>query len=132
MIRAPSFEYSGRRKAARPGVTKEMKRLLIRSALFAGSYLIIAILLEILTFVCMGLGVLPTYFGLDLAVILIIALIILVIPNAPAQLAIFSFVLVLQIVLSIANEALYSMSGMVIMKTINRRNVKSRSGVTLI
>ena len=113
MFCAPSFEYSGRRKAARPGVTKEMKRLLIRSALFAGSYLIIAILLEILTFVCMGLGVLPTYFGLDLAVILIIALIILVIPNAPAQLAIFSFVLVLQIVLSIANEALYSMSGMV-------------------
>ncbi len=90
-----------------------MKRLLIRNTLFAGSYILLAVLLEVLTFVCMGLGVLPTYFGLDLAVIFMIAFIIFIIPNAPAQLTVFSLLLVLQIVLSIANEALYSMSGMV-------------------
>lgn len=96
-----------------PGVTKEMKRLLARSSLFAGSYLVVAIVLEMITFACMGLGVLPTYFGLDFAVILIIALCIFVIPNAAAQISVLSFFLLLQIVLSIANEALYSMSGMV-------------------
>lgn len=61
----------------------------------------------------MGLGVLPQYFGLDMAVILIIAFIIFVLPHSAAQIAVLSLVVVFQILLSIANEALYSMSGMV-------------------
>ena len=90
-----------------------MKRLLIKKTVFAVGYVILAILLEIITFISMGMGVLPQYFGLDLAVILIISLVIFVIPNSAAQISVVSFFIVLQIVLSIANEALYSMSGMV-------------------
>ena len=61
----------------------------------------------------MGLGVLPQYFGLDLAVILIIAFIIFVLPHSAVQITVLSLFIFFQILLSIANEALYSMSGMV-------------------
>ena len=90
-----------------------MKRLLIQKSVIAGSYILLALLLEIVTFVTMGLGVVPQYFGLDIAVILIIALILFVIPHRVAQLIVFGLVLGFQVILSIANEALYSMSGMV-------------------
>ncbi len=90
-----------------------MKRLLIKKTVFAASYVILAVLMEIITFLVMGLGVLPQYFGLDLAVILVIALIIFVLPHEAAQLSVLSAFLVFQIILSITNEALYSMSGMV-------------------
>ncbi len=90
-----------------------MKRLLIKKTVFAASYIVLAVLMEIITFLVMGLGFLPQYFGLDLAVILVIALIIFVLPHSAAQIAVLSAFLVFQIILSIANEALYSMSGMV-------------------
>lgn len=90
-----------------------MKRLLIQKSVIAGSYIVLALLLEIITFVTMGLGVVPQYFGLDIAVILIIALIIFVIPHRVAQLIVFGLIAGLQLILSITNEALYSMSGMV-------------------
>lgn len=90
-----------------------MKRLLVQKSVIAGSYIVLALLLEIITFVTMGLGVVPQYFGLDIAVILIIALIIFVIPHRVAQLIVFGLIAGLQLILSITNEALYSMSGMV-------------------
>ena len=90
-----------------------MKRLLIKKTVFAASYVILAILLEMITFLALGFGAFPQYFGLDLAVILIIALIIFVIPNSAAQISVLSVFLAFQIILSIANEALYSMSGTV-------------------
>ena len=90
-----------------------MKRLLLKKTVFAASYIFLAILLEIITFLALGFGVLPQYFGLDLAVILIFALIIFVIPNSAAQLSVMFTLIAFQIILSIANEALYSMSGTV-------------------
>ena len=78
-----------------------MKRLLIQKSVIAGSYIVLALLLEIITFVTMGLGVVPQYFGLDIAVILIIALIIFVIPHRVAQLIVFGLIAGLQVILSI-------------------------------
>lgn len=90
-----------------------MKRLLIQKSVIAGSYVILAVVIEIITFLTMGLGVLPNHFGLDLAMITMIALIIFIIPNRVVQLVLWGVVIVMQAVLSVANEALYSMSGMV-------------------
>ena len=90
-----------------------MKRLLIKKAVFALGYVLLAVVMEIVTFLLMGLGVVPEYFGLDLAVIFIIAFIIFIIPNSVAQIVVISFLFAFQIIISIANEALYSMSGMV-------------------
>ncbi len=90
-----------------------MKRLLIQKSVFAGSYIVLAVLLEIITFLAIGFGFLPQYFGLDIALILIVAFIIFIIPHKVVQLILWGVVLGLQVVLSIANEALYSMSGMV-------------------
>lgn len=88
-----------------------MKRLLIQKSVFAGSYIVLAVLLEIITFLAIGFGFLPQYFGLDIALILIVAFIIFIIPHKVVQLILWGVVLGLQVVLSIANEALYSMSG---------------------
>ena len=90
-----------------------MKKLLIKKTVFAVSFILLAMVMEITTFASMGLGVFPQYFGLDIAVILIIALVIFVIPNSAAQITVLSLFVLFQIILSIANEALYSMSGMV-------------------
>lgn len=90
-----------------------MKRLLIQKSIIAGSYVILAVVIEIITFMTMGLGVLPTHFGLDLAMIAMIALVIFIIPNRVVQLILWAVVVGLQAALSVANEALYSMSGTV-------------------
>ena len=90
-----------------------MNRLLVKKTVYAFSFIALAIFVEIITFLSMGLGVLPQYFGLDLAVILIIALIIFVLPHSAVQITVLSLFIFFQILLSIANEALYSMSGMV-------------------
>ncbi len=90
-----------------------MKRLLIQKSVFALSYLILAVLVEMITFLAIGFGVLPHYFGLDMALMLICSFIIFIIPHRVIQLVVWGLVLGIQVVLSIANEALYSMSGTV-------------------
>ena len=91
-----------------------MKRLLVQKTVFAVSYIVLALLFEIITFLAMGLGrAVPRYFGLDIAIICIIAFLIFIIPSRIAQLIVIGAILTLQIILSIANEALYSMSGTV-------------------
>ncbi len=87
-----------------------MKKLLIKKSIFAGSYILLALLIEIITFVTMGIGVLPEHIGLDLAVILIFAFIIFVIPNSVAELVVEGLLLAVQMVVSVANEALYATS----------------------
>lgn len=92
---------------------KIMKRLFLKKSVYALSYIALAIVIEIITFMTMGIGVLPTYIGLDLAVIFIFSFIIFVIPNSIAQLAVEGVLLAFQMILSIANEALYATSGTV-------------------
>ena len=90
-----------------------MKQLMIRKCVFAGSYILLAVLIELITFLTMGLGPFPEYFGLDFAVIVIFAFLLFIIPHGAGQVVFFAIMLLFQIVLSIANEALYAMSGTV-------------------
>ncbi len=90
-----------------------MKKMLVKKSIYAGSYIFLAIVIEIITFVTMGIGVVPTHFGLDIAVILIISFIIFILPHSVAQLILVLLMLGLQFVLSIVNISLYSMSGTV-------------------
>lgn len=90
-----------------------MKRLMIKKSIFALGYLVLAVLIEIITFLFMGIGVVPRYFVLDLAVLLMISTLIFIMPHASAQIVVSLFLIFVQIILSITNEALYSMSGTV-------------------
>ena len=90
-----------------------MRALMIRKGAFAAGYLVLAVIIEMITFSVMGLGVVPEYFGLDMAVILMLAFVLFILPFGVAQAILFGLLLLVQIVLSVANEALYSMSGMV-------------------
>lgn len=90
-----------------------MKKLLFKKSLFAAIYAFAAILIELITFAVLKMGVLPKYWGLDLALILGFSLIIFIIPSNVATIVVASTFLLLQAALACVNEALMSMSGIV-------------------
>lgn len=70
-----------------------MKQLMIRKCVFAGSYILLAVLIELITFLTMGLGPFPEYFGLDFAVIVIFAFLLFIIPHGAGQIVFFAIML---------------------------------------
>ncbi len=89
------------------------KRFLIKKSVYAVSYIVLAIAIEIITFITMGIGVVPTHFGLDIAAMLFFASIVFVIPNSIAELVLVLVFLCIQYILSIVNVCLYAMNGTV-------------------
>lgn len=90
-----------------------MKSLLLKKALYIGSYLLAAIIIELITFNIIGLGVFPTYFWLDLAILFFIGAVLFIVPNFIAQAILICLLLLIQVLLAVVNEALYSMSNMI-------------------
>ena len=90
-----------------------MDRLLKKKTYFALLYVFTALLIEIITFCVMGLGVFPSFWGIDLAFILGLAIIIFVIPSPVASIVVNGVLLGVQVIVAFINEALYRMSGMV-------------------
>lgn len=86
-----------------------MKKKLYFALLYAAT----AILAEIISFGVMGMGVLPSFWGIDLAFVLGFALLIFIIPSSVASIVLNAVLLFFQVILAFVNEALYSMSGMV-------------------
>ncbi len=74
-------------------------------------YVVMAILVEIFTFVTLGFGILPKYFLLDLAVILCIGGVIFILPHVLAQYIVSEALLFVQILLCYMNYSLYSLYG---------------------
>ena len=90
-----------------------MKKLLLKKLYISLLYVVPAILIEIVSFLVLGLGVIPEFWGLDLAIALGIGVFMFVLPSCTASLVIGAVFLGLQCVLTFINEALLSMSGMV-------------------
>ena len=88
-----------------------MKDLCIKKAIWAGSYFLLAIALEIITFSLLGLGMFPTYFWFDIAILLFLFALIFIIPSFIAQTVVVLLLLIVQVVIAVANECLYTMSG---------------------
>lgn len=103
-----------------------MEKLLKKKALYALLYAVTAALFEIISFAVMGMGVIPSYWGIDLAFILGIALLIFIVPSETASIAINGVLLFIQLVVCFINEALYSMSGMVF--SLNMLNLAKEVG----
>ena len=90
-----------------------MKRLFMKKGLFALIYIVLALVTEVISFAVMDIGFFPDYWGIDVAFILGLAVIIFIIPSPVASICVASVILLLQIVLACVNEALMTMSGMV-------------------
>lgn len=90
-----------------------MKGVLLKKLLLAGSYFVVAFLVEIITFLMMGFGAFPKYVLLDIASILIVTAVIYIIPSFRAQAIVIVALLVVQCFLSAVNQVLYDMSGYV-------------------
>lgn len=90
-----------------------MKGVLLKKLLLAGSYFVVACLVEMITFLMMGFGALPKYVWLDVACILIVTAVVYIIPSFRAQSVVIVALLILQCFLSVVNQILYDMSGFV-------------------
>ena len=90
-----------------------MNELLKKKMWISVLYIVCAICIEILSFLVMQMGVIPTYWGIDLGYMLLIGLLLFLIPNATASIVTGSVFLALQIAVSFVNEALKTMSGIV-------------------
>lgn len=84
-----------------------MDKLFKKKASFAFLYAATAILIEIISFCAMGMGVIPSFWGIDLAFILGFAVIIFVLP-CTASIVFNGIMLLIQVILAFVNEALQS------------------------
>ncbi|MBQ8884841.1 MAG: sulfatase-like hydrolase/transferase [Clostridia bacterium] len=89
-----------------------MKLLWIKKGCISLLYVITALLMEIISFLVMGLGVFPSYWGIDIAFIFGIAVLLFVIPSSKASIAVSAVLLVFQMAVAFINEALLTSSGM--------------------
>lgn len=103
-----------------------MRRLFIKKAYFAAIYAVMAILMEMITFAVICGDAVPTYWGLDAAFILALALLVFIIPSPVASIVVVAVFLGVQAVLAAVNEALMSMSGLVF--SLNMLNLTKELG----
>lgn len=103
-----------------------MGKLLRKKLYFALLYAATAILVEIISFSVMGLGVFPSFWGIDIAFVLGFAVLIFIIPSSVASIVFNGVVLFFQVAVAFVNEALYRMSGMVF--SLNMLNLAKEVG----
>lgn len=72
-------------------------------------FILFSVIFEIANFARFGLGVLPSSFGIEFAIIIIIAGIIFIVPSEAAKISICSIFLGVQMVMNVANASLYKM-----------------------
>lgn len=70
-------------------------------------FVVFAIILEMINFISLGLGVLPTHFGLEFSIILIIAGLIFILPTEWLKITATTIFLALQGVINIINSCVY-------------------------
>ncbi len=78
-----------------------------KKLLYVASFFITAVVLEVLTFVFIGLGAFPEYFWLGLIFLFMISCFIFIIPSFKAQAILIVVILVIQALLSYLNHSLY-------------------------
>jgi len=88
-----------------------MKALFIKKTAYVGSYIVLAIVMEFITFNAMNLGSFPEYYLLDLMALLMIATMIFIIPSFKVQAFIILSLLLIQTLLGFVNESLNKFGG---------------------
>lgn len=100
-------------KEKRAADQKALRKSYAKKGLCTGIYFAAAALIEIVTFGVLGFGGIPQYWWLDLAALIVLAVVVLIVPGMFAQNIVASLLLLLQVVVSVANEVLYHMSDMI-------------------
>ena len=90
-----------------------MEELLKKKVWISLLFVFAAIVTEFVSFLVMGLGAFPVYWGIDLAYILIFGMILFVLPGTIPSICVGGLILALQMVVGFINEALIGMSGIV-------------------
>jgi len=91
---------------------RNIERLYTREWLFPVMFVAFAVILEMVNFLTLGIGVLPTYFLFDLAVIAIFLGILFLIPTgSKGWIWLASFFLLIQVSMNIVNDTIYSVFG---------------------
>lgn len=103
-----------------------MKKFLMKKACISAMYVVGALLVEMITFLVMGFGVFPQYWGLDVAFIIGIGVLLFMLPTNKGSIATAGIILTLQMVLGVINEALNVMSGLVF--SLNMLNLAKEVG----
>ena len=70
-------------------------------------FIIFSIILEVISFIRLNLGFLPTYFGIEFSIILILAGLIFIIPTEPLKIILMSVFFGAQFILNLVNTCLY-------------------------
>ncbi len=92
--------------------TKVNKRLYVREWIFPLMFVLFALTLEMVNFLSLGFGVLPTYLIFDVSVIcLFLGILFLFRVGSKAWICVASFFLLIQVILNIANATLYEIFG---------------------
>lgn len=100
-----------------------MKAYLKKKLMYLASFILIAVLIEFITFNVMKIGVFPQYFWLDLLLLLSIAMVIFLIPSFKAEAVCIVTILVLQATVSFVNQAMYKHPTMKNIFTIDMLNL---------
>lgn len=77
------------------------------SYIYGFIFIVASILLEVANFVRLGLGFLPTCFGIEFAILLMIAGFIFLVPTEPLKITVMSIFFGVQLLMNIANASLY-------------------------
>lgn len=84
----------------------------MREWIFPAMFVVFAVILEMVNFLTLGIGVLPTYFLFDLAVIAIFLGILFLIPTgSKGWICLASFFLLIQVSMNIVNDTIYNVFG---------------------
>ncbi len=90
-----------------------MEGLLKKKLWIALLYVVCSAAIEMLSFLVMGMGLFPVYWGIDIAYMLVMGLILFLLPCCVPSIVVSSILLLLQVIISFINEALCTMSGIV-------------------
>ena len=93
-------------------LSKSNSKIYIREWIFPLLFVVFALVLEMVNFLTLGIGVLPTYLTFDIAVLFIfLGILFLMKTGGVAWICVASFFLLIQVGLNIANATLYGVFG---------------------
>lgn len=101
-------EYK-RQKRELKNQRKELEKGFKNSYIYGFIFLVFAFILEFVNFAVLGFGVLPTNFGIEFGIILMLSGLIFIIPTEPAKIALTSILFGIQLILNLVNASLYKM-----------------------
>ncbi len=108
-VDAIRYDYVPQEEQNNKKIKKKREKSFKNTYIYGFLFIIFSILFEIANFLRLGLGAIPVNFGIELAMIIMVAGIIFIIPTEPLKISVASIFLGVQMIMNIANASLYNM-----------------------